>query len=564
MSFLSKMKIRTVGITVCVMLGLVGAGLVGSFSYMTIQMQSVASTWHSFEMGPAAKSSALSRLRDSFGFGGAIDHFKSYLLRPDRERIVLIQYSLRDLQVALTEYRSLGTSQAEQNALQEIAETFTRYGDAVATAETMFAEGRTSSQVDQAIRIDNGPALAALSQLDEILASQTVESAAGVNGAVDRGIQSILTFGVALTGLIVVLLAMLLWFTVWRVIRPIDRIQTCMNALADGDTDIELADAARGDEIGDMSKSVQVFQQNSVERMRLENQQQEDMARREERERQLRNLISGFESEIGQVVSSIDGSAETMGQTATALSGVADTTRGRTSSAAASSTEASSNVQTVASAAEQLSASIGEISEQVVRATSVVSRASSRASQSTGEVGHLSQAAQRIGEVVTLIQDIAEQTSLLALNATIEAARAGDAGKGFAVVASEVKNLATQTAKATEEIAQQVAGIQSSTESTVESIGAINSTMEEVNNITASIATAVEEQAASTQEISRNVQEAASGTEDVANNVEGILTAVDETAGSAEQVETASKDLSKHASVLRDQVSDFLEAVASA
>ncbi|MEM8811051.1 MAG: methyl-accepting chemotaxis protein [Pseudomonadota bacterium] len=346
--------------------------------------------------------------------------------------------------------------------------------------------------------------------------------------------------------------------------QPLHLLSDSMTGLASGRTDVELTGADRPDEIGDMTRSVAVFRDNAVERNKLEDQQKGEMETRLAREDNLRQLIDSFDSNIGEVVSAIENAAGQMSGTATTLTNVADHTRAQTSSASASSTETSSNVQTVASAAEELSASIGEIGEQVTRATEVVSRASARVNKTNTEVVDLAQAAQRIGEVVSLIQAIAEQTNLLALNATIEAARAGEAGRGFAVVASEVKELATQTANATEEISQHISGIQGSTDSTVEAIGDIGTIMEEVNTITGSIAAAVEEQASSTQEISRNVQEAASGTEDVARNVSGIAGAVDEAAQSAADVQGASQSLNERAVALRKQVNEFLKAVAAA
>ncbi|MEM6617430.1 MAG: methyl-accepting chemotaxis protein [Pseudomonadota bacterium] len=346
--------------------------------------------------------------------------------------------------------------------------------------------------------------------------------------------------------------------------RPIGRLTKEMKVLATGETDISLADAERGDEVGDMAKAVVVFRDNAIERMRLESEKEKENAARAEREAGLNTAISGFESSIGEVISALDDSADQMSRTASSLTEIADDSRGKSSSAAAASTLASTNVQSVASAAEQLSASISEIGQQVSRATDVVSVATNQAQSTNQDVAELSDAANRIGEVVTLIQDIAEQTNLLALNATIEAARAGDAGKGFAVVASEVKGLANQTAKATEEISSNIESVQRNTENAVSAIEQITNTMAEVNAITASIAAAVEEQSSATNEISRSIQEAASGTENVAENMSGISSSVDETAQTASYVQDASRDLSEKSRQLNDQVSTFLRSVNAA
>lgn len=329
--------------------------------------------------------------------------------------------------------------------------------------------------------------------------------------------------------------------------RPLTRLAQAMGRLAKGETDLVFDGVGRRDEVGEIASAVTGFRDKVVGR-----------------DRHIRQLIGDFKAGIGETVSGIDASAGQMNDTAGALTRIAGDTRERTGSAASASTEASSNVQTVASAAEELSASIGEIDAQVSRASEVVAQANQQADKSNTDISELSTAAQRIGEVVTLIQGIAEQTNLLALNATIEAARAGEAGRGFAVVANEVKALANQTAVATEDISQQIAGIQESTAGAVSAMGQICTIMDEVNAITGSIAASVEQQSSATQEISRNVQEAATGTKEVAQNVESISGAMDETTRSADDVEGAARELGDRTARLRDQIASFLTDVEAA
>lgn len=282
---------------------------------------------------------------------------------------------------------------------------------------------------------------------------------------------------------------------------------------------------------------------------------------KERRRRDMNEMADRFEKEVGNIITGVSSAAEEMQATADSMSGTAGETSEKATSVAAAAEQAAANVRSVATAAEELTASIGEISSQVVKASRVAGEAKEKAGRTSDLMKALVVASKRIGEVVTLITDIAEQTNLLALNATIEAARAGEMGKGFAVVASEVKNLATQTAKATEEISQQVAGIQKSTEDSEQSIGEITKVIDALDEIAALVAAAVEEQGAATQEISRNVQEASTGTQDVTQNISMVTAAAGETGKSSMMVLDAAKELTQQSTVLQRAVSTFLGGV---
>ncbi|HEY5598095.1 MAG TPA: methyl-accepting chemotaxis protein [Kiloniellales bacterium] len=261
---------------------------------------------------------------------------------------------------------------------------------------------------------------------------------------------------------------------------------------------------------------------------------------------------------VGEVVDIVSSSSQELQSTAQSMASTAEETSRQSEAVAAASEEATTNVQTVASAAEQMAKSIEEIGQQVEQSSSIATRAVSEADRTNVTVEGLAEAAQKIGEVVELISNIASQTNLLALNATIEAARAGDAGKGFAVVASEVKSLANQTAKATEDIAAQISGMQEATKGTVDAIKGIAKTIGEISEIASSIASAVEEQSAATQEISRAVQEAATGTQEVSTNITSVNTAAVETGKSAGDVLTAAQELAKQGDILRAEIEKFL------
>jgi methyl-accepting chemotaxis protein len=284
----------------------------------------------------------------------------------------------------------------------------------------------------------------------------------------------------------------------------------------------------------------------------------------EQRRQAMISVAGEFERNVLSVVREVGEAVDAVGGSARSLTGTTETVKQRSAAVASASAQASTNVQTVAAASEELSASITEISRQVSQSATIAGQAVTEADHTNTAIQGLAEAAQKIGDVVKLINDIAGQTNLLALNATIEAARAGEAGKGFAVVASEVKSLATQTAKATEDISAQVSAIQSATQDSVRAIAGIGKTIGEINQIATTIAAAVEEQGAATQEIARNVQEAARGTAEASENITGVTQAAGESGQAAGHVLTASETLTRQAAQLRSQVDTFLAQIKSA
>ena len=352
------------------------------------------------------------------------------------------------------------------------------------------------------------------------------------------------------------------WVMNRSIAKPISAITGIMRRLASGDTSVDIPGRNRRDELGEMAEAVQVFKDNAIEKQLLEEEQRAAEQRAaQEKKRALDELADGFEASVGRIAGNVSTSAGAMKETAQGLAVIAQRTDERTAEVKATCDVASGSVQTVASAAEELSASIAEISTQVARANDVSRQAVEEAAATDGTVKGMTDAAEKIGDVVKLIQDIAEQTNLLALNATIEAARAGEAGKGFAVVANEVKSLATQTAKATEEIGQQIDAMQSVTGGAVEAIASISRRIQQIGEVSTSIASAIEEQSAATQEIARNAQETASGTAVVSSGVEQVRQDAGESSAGVNKVAQAAEELNSETEELQTEMRNFLTKV---
>ena len=349
-----------------------------------------------------------------------------------------------------------------------------------------------------------------------------------------------------------------------RVINPLRAISDATLKLAAGDLSVSTEFNARNDEIGALAGAMATFKQNAVEKTKFEQEEQARGAQATQRQKAVEGHIEAFEGQVRQAIGALDQASKQMHAASASMSTMSDQTNASVQLAAQASGEASVNVQSVASATEELSASINDISRQVARAAETASRAVDQARQTDDTVQGLSQTAARIGEVVNMINDIAGQTNLLALNATIEAARAGEAGRGFAVVASEVKSLANETAKATEEITQQIAAVQKVASDAMNAIKGIGGTIAEVSEVATAIAAAIEEQGAATREISRNTQQAAEGTRNVSNNIGGVTAGADAARSAAQSVKSASEALTHQTNQLRGQIDGFLNKIRAA
>jgi methyl-accepting chemotaxis protein len=558
---LLNMRMKTAGTWMSLVLSFVALFIVAISVKVYFDSNQLARTWEAFEKGPGSKSDALGELRGSIGYGGLIHEFKNFVLRGEMVRIARMGQNVEDAYRAIDTYAALGVNERERRALEDVRNTVASYAAALETVALQQLDGTPVRDIDMAVKIDDGPALAALEILAEELNRARRSTASEVYGKVERLSNFALAAALVL-GLmqVAVVLGFLFANRKWLV-APMEELSAAMHALAAGDSTVGVPETDRRDELGEMAQAVLVFKDSMIQNEEFTRERQAGRRAREQRAERIEGLVDGFDGNVSGALGAVASAVTELEQTARSMSTTAEQASGQAAAVATASGQATANVETVAAGAEQLSASIAEIGRQVDQSARIAGEAADEMDSTNDTVHGLALAASRIGEIVDLINDIAGQTNLLALNATIEAARAGEAGKGFAVVAQEVKSLANQTAKATGEISQQVTSIQDETTGAVDAIGKIRGIIGEVNEIAVTIRSAVEEQGASTKEIARNVREAARGTSEVNSNIAGVTEVANQAGSAAAQVLTSSGEVLRQSESLRVQIDAFLRDV---
>jgi methyl-accepting chemotaxis protein len=478
----------------------------------------------------------------------------------DQDNVTLFANSVKNAQQQIAEMEKFDMAPSLSALFESIKKGLVSYSSGFDKASANLLKmdqlyyNTITPMVVSAIRKTDGIKAA----IQQEVVSATTANEQRISGTIT--LQQIVACAATITGLLIA-------FLIARgIIGPLSGLTAGMKQLAEGNFGVVLPGLGRKDEVGDMAQAVETFKVKAEEKARAEAEARitQDQAAALQRKQDMIRLADDFEGTVGEIVEAVSSASTELEASASTLTSTADRSQQLTTVVATASEEASTNVQSVASATEEMASSITEIGRQVQESARIANEAVDQAQKTNDRVGELSKAAGRIGAVVELINTIAGQTNLLALNATIEAARAGDAGRGFAVVASEVKALAEQTAKATGEISQQIASIQTATDDSVSAIREIGTTIGKMSEIASTIASAVEEQGAATQEISRNVQQAAQGTMQVSSNIIDVQRGASETGGASSQVLSAAQSLSSDSSRLKTEVSRFLNSVRAA
>ncbi|KAF0119250.1 MAG: methyl-accepting chemotaxis protein [Rhodospirillaceae bacterium] len=549
LSFINNIKIKLVGTVIAgLILFMFAAGAVSVVVGLT-HLYEVRSIWQTFDRTTANKMVLLVELRHGLGYGGLIHSFGDALAQRKPEALRNFQTSVQRIRAIVPAYRSAGVSDAESKALAVIVTLVGQY-------ETALDRGR---QAQDTGRIDDEAALAALAKLDEALVKARQNDSDGLNTAVGTMTASIVGVFLLNGFLLAVLAVFLVWFTRFRLVKPIYNLRNGMMDLSSGRRHIAIGYLEKRDEIGDLARSLQVFKENAERMEGMKREQEAEKHRAEQaKHTEMLRLADNLEGKVQSVIAAVMQGAAHIRQTVEVMGDRIGGGANRSLSAVQASQETTFKVTYMATAAEELAAVMNEVSRGMAESSEVAERAVTVVDKTQQQVRSLADAASKIGEVAELINDIADQTNLLALNATIEAARAGDAGKGFAIVAGEVKNLANQTAKATKDIAVQITAIQSATRETVAAIQDIGNATRATSESASRIANVTGQYTRQTEAIAGEARQVSTEAKTVSENVVSIAQSSASSCGSSIEVIWAAKDLHAPVKTLENEVNGFL------
>lgn len=556
---MSELSIRgkVIGVIALLLFAIIGLGLLAILSLRAINTntEQIANNWL-----PSVR--VLGELRSAVNLNRA--QLRGHILSENaEERAVyekVMKTTLADIENAQRSYMQMTSSPKEKALFENWSRMWNDYLKAADGVLELSRKGLEKEATELFTKTVREIARRSDGYLKQSIEMNNAGAEAETKNAAERYSRALVVASSIVLIAIVAAIAVGTWF-VRDITRSIASIVHPMQALGNGDLAVEIPHLRKKTEVGRMADALQIFKEALEAKRAADEETARDAAIKIERSKRLDKLTTGFEVLVGEIVETVSHASTGLEDHAGTLSVTAARAQELTTLVTTASEEASANVQSVASATEELSSSVNEISRRVQESARMANQAVEETRQTSEQFGELSSAASRIGDVVELINTIAAQTNLLALNATIEAARAGDAGRGFAVVATEVKALAQQTAKATEDIGQQISGIQTATQQSADAIRGISSTIEKLSEISSAIAAAVEEQGSATQEISRNVQHAAERTQQVSTNITDVQRGAHETGSASSQVLSAAKSLAKDSRRLEQEVRQFINSV---